>query len=272
MSQVTPSLTILLWLSLPCHCQYDPYGGPPYSGEPDPFAPFFTPPVAPLPQAPRQNNPIATSSNNVNQFNPFLPTGINQNQQLSQQQQQLLQQEFQKLYQQQLQQLQGSYPNLPTVPFQTVSPNNQQQRIDKYPFPLGNNLNSQQANVQQQQQSFGSPLLTPQYPNFPDRPFQTIQPGQIQSNLINNQQNPYRPRTELPRIRVIEFPSSEYFEYGGGKLVQPKRPNSDLYVGGSGGDVPITSKIFVECTGPNQVEWTFNGTSQVIHPKVIVTW
>lgn len=279
-SQVTPLVATLLWLPIMCNGQYDPYGAPPYYGEPQPpIVPYFNPPEVPSPQAqpPQQfYPPFANSNNNANQFNPFLPTGQQSQNQLNQQQQQqlLLQQ------QQQLQQLQGSYPNLPSVPFQTVTPNNPLQRVDKYPFnpqnnlgSVNNNLNtlSNQLQQQQQQQNFGNTLLNQQqYPKLPDLPFQTITPGQVQPNIasLNNpNQYLYKPKIELPKIRVIEFPSSEYFEYGGGKLVQPKRPNSDLYVGGSGGDVPITSKVFVECTGPNQVEWLFNATNTQVRRK-----
>lgn len=298
LSQVSPVVIafLLFWLSCPCHGQYDPFGGPPYYGEPDPYRPYFTPPLqpeGPLPQAPPPQAfyppPNLNFNNNANLFNPFLPTGQqSQTQQAQQQQQQLLQQQqqlqqLQQQQQQQLQQLQGSYPNLPSVPFQTVSPgggNNPLHRIDKYPFHSGttfgnvgtnNNNNINPLTNLQQQQTFGNTLLNQQqYPKLPDLPFQTITPGQYPSpsigpliNGINPQLNPYKPRIELPKIRVIEFPSSEYFEYGGGKLVQPKRANSDLYIGGSGGDVPITSKVFIECTGPNQVEWILNGTSEV---------
>ncbi|CAL8089027.1 unnamed protein product [Orchesella dallaii] len=238
-SHIAPTtFALLLWISTG-HCQYDPYGGSPYYGEPDPYGQFAG---APPQQPPQQYYP----PNNAN-LNPFLPAaGQAQSTQ---------------------QQLQG-YPNLPQIPFQTVT-QNPLQRVDRYPFQpqqtVGNLGASGVNNNQIQQQTFGNSFLNPnpntqEYPKIPDFPFQTVQPGGGA-----NSQNPNvlaYPRTQLPKIRVIEFPSSDYFEYGGGKLVTPKRPNSDLYVGGVGGDVPITSKIFIECTGPNQVEWVFNGTAK----------
>ncbi|ODN03003.1 hypothetical protein Ocin01_03678 [Orchesella cincta] len=239
-SHIAPTVfALLLWITTGL-CQYDPYGGSPFYGEPEPFGQFAGLPPQPAPQ---QFYP----PNNAN-INPFLPAA-GQAQSTQQQQQ--------------------GYPNLPSVPFQTVSPNNNanpNQRVDRYPFPpqtLGNLGGSGINNNQiQQQQTFGNSFLNPnsqQYPKIPDFPFQTVTPGG------NSQQNPNilaYPRTQLPKVRVIEYPSADYFEYGGGKLVTPKRPNSDLYVGGVGGDVPITSKIFIECTGPNQVEWVFNGTEK----------
>lgn len=255
---------LLLWLSQSGHCQYNPFGGPQIYPDPH-FAPFFTSPEdALLPQGPHSQHPFypALAPNNFNDqntnnfINPFLPASPGSGQQ----------------------QVQGSYPNtnLAQIPFQTVTPN---QAANRYPFQqnptLGNfggssNQNNLDVNPFLPQQNLGNTRPGQSYPNFPNFPFQTVQPGQGQTPIDHRHFNnnyypptpkPYVPRVELPRIRVIEYPSSEFFEYGGGKLVQPKRPNSDLYIGGNDPDVPLTSRVFIECTGPNQVEWLFNSSS-----------